>query len=81
MSKEKLLELSDILKEFKPQKHHQQKVSGIEMVVEICNSNECFCLLLTKTRLIDISRSYEYDLTEEEYMKIKAITVKKELDE
>lgn len=73
LSEEQLNKLNNIFKNIKHKKHMQQKIAGIEKGVELCYFNGCYFFILTRTRLIDISRSYEYDLTQEEYQEMNKI--------
>lgn len=73
LSEEQLNKLNNIVKNIKSKKHMQQKIAGIERVIELCYSNGCYCFILTRTRLIDVSRNYEYNLTQEEYQEMNKI--------
>jgi hypothetical protein len=73
LSKEQLDELNKILKTMKYKKTMQQKIGVIEKGIEVCDADACYCLVLTRSQLIDVSRNYEYDLTNEAYHKLIAI--------
>jgi hypothetical protein len=74
ISEKQLFKLKDILKSLKWKKHLQKKIAGIEKSIELCDSDSCYCLVVTKDMVINITQSLECHLTLEQYLDIlKAI--------
>lgn len=74
ISENQSFKLKGVLKSLKWKKHLQKKISGIEKSIELCNSDSCYCLVVTKDMVINITQSLESQLTLEQYLQIlKAI--------